>query len=69
MNNHISVVIDRIRRLSNPKSENTTTATDPFKAASNNESMGIQEAIKYMLEIADIACTYEISILKHSIKK
>ena len=45
-NNHISVVIDSICMLSIPKIEKTIIATDPFKATSNKESIGMQEAIK-----------------------
>ena len=38
--------------LSIPKIEKTIIATDPFIATSNKESIGMQEAIKYTLEIA-----------------
>ena len=55
--------------LSIPKIEKTIIATDPFKATSNKDSIGMQEAIKYTLEIAVIASKYEILSLKHCIKK
>lgn len=55
--------------LSISKIEKTIIATDPFKATSNKDSIGIQEAIKYTLEIAVIASKYEILSLKQYIKK
>jgi hypothetical protein len=66
---HILVVIDKISIGLISKNEKTKIATDPFKTKSKIDSIGMREAIKYILVIPAIAFQYEISIVKMRIKK
>ena len=54
-NNHIRVVIVKIRIGSTPKKLKTQIATVPFKTKSNTDNIGTIEAIIYIDEIAEIA--------------
>lgn len=64
----MSVVIEKIIARLISKKEKIYTAIEPFITKSNNDNIGINEAIKYILEMHAMESQYESFKLK-SVKR